>query len=154
MDILENIKQLHQTTVDNVNSGDASQPSSRVTYDAIPKCDQTFAEVLSSSNIPLDAIRNVNIKEGQNCADISIALRKETIPTAQAIIAVKSKGECNFTFTCASSDDAKIVEHTLLTKYGHVLEVKKIASAKYQIKIVKIIADDISPKIISAKIIE
>lgn len=151
-DSIQVIRQTPNVNLQSAKSPSTSQAKSSAVVPQVNKIALSFAQVLASSPISADAIRNVNIKEGQDCDTITQTLRQEKIATNKPIVSIKAKGKCGLTFTCATPEDANAVEEALLAKYNEVLEIKKVVNKRPQIKIVKIVTDEQMPEVILREI--
>lgn len=133
-----------------IRSNSPAKQMNALTNNAMPnvtkknavKSPLTYAEALSLSTTPAEAIRNINIVgDEDSCQQTLAKLQKDTACAAIPITAIKMKGKYNLTIKCNSPDAAAEAETTLKSTYGPAIQIKGVAQQSPQIKIVRIFGD-------------
>lgn len=115
----------------------------------------SYAEAISKSPIPPEAIRNVTIKVNEEEMEtIAANIRKDNACAGIAFTAIKQKGKYNFTYKCTDAQSAAQVEKTLVDKYNGSIQVTCVAPPKNQVKITRIFTEETDPNEILAQIQE
>lgn len=102
----------------------------------------SYAQAVSKSPIPADAIRNVTVNGTTEQMEIIVnKIKRDKIAVDAQLKSIKAKGKYNFTYKCTDAATADKFEEELRQKYKDEITVSKVKPTKNQVKITKILTD-------------
>lgn len=146
--IIERTVAVPQTNTENV-----STQNRNVTF---KKPNISYAEALSKSDTPIEAISTINIKltEDDEIKALNKQLRSDNVCAEHSIRDIIVRNDKTILLKCKDKETADAIDVTLSNKYKDAIEIKAVAPTMPEIKIAKLYTTLDSPEEILQQIQE